>query len=360
MLDARVISVAEAICEATDIAMAADPRVYVLGEGVADPKAIFGTTKNLLRKYGPSRVVESPLSENGMTGIAIGSAIAGQRPVMVHQRTDFALLAVEQLFNNAAKTHYVTQGRHRVPMVVRMIIGRGWGQGPAHSQSLEALFAGVPGLKVVMPATPGEAKGLLLGAIADDNPVMFIEHRWVHYVTGAVPDGNGALPLVGSRVARQGSDVTIIATSYMLFEALLAARHLAEAGIEAEVIDLMVLRPLNLEPILASVARTGRLLTVDTGFATYGVGAEIVASVCGRGFHHLRAPPARLGLAEHPTPSSRELARHYYPSSRTILDAVAALIGMAPETLTPIRARLAAERDKAPFDVPFPDFRGPF
>jgi pyruvate/2-oxoglutarate/acetoin dehydrogenase E1 component len=241
-----------------------------------------------------------------------------------------------------------------------MIIGRGWGQGPAHSQCLEALFAAVPGLKVVMLATPHEAKGLLLAAIADDNPVMFIEHRWVHYVTGTVPQGFYTLPLEGSRIVRKGRDITITATSYMLFEALLAARYLAEAGIEAEVIDLMMLRPLNMEPILGSIAKTGRLMTVDTGFASFGVGAEVVASACGQGFHNLKAAPVRLGLGEHPTPSSRELARNYYPTSLSILDAAAALTGIAAEVLTPARARLAAERDKAPFDVPFPDFRGPF
>jgi pyruvate/2-oxoglutarate/acetoin dehydrogenase E1 component len=360
MTEGRIISVAQAIREATDLAMARDNRVYIVGEGVADPKGIFGTTGGLLDKYGPERVVEMPISENGMTGVAIGSAIGGQRPIMVHQRVDFALLAMEQLVNNAAKARYVSSGHHKVPMVVRMIIGRGWGQGPAHSQSLETLFAYLPGLKLVMPATAYEAKGLLIAAIEDDNPVIFLEHRWVHYSTGRVPEGWYSVPLTGSRNARPGTDLTIVATSYMLFEALLAARYLAEAGLEAEVIDLMIARPLNMAPIVASVAKTGRLLTVDTGFTTLGLGAEIVARCVENAFTALRSPPARLGLPDHPTPSSRELVRGYYPVSLDIFDKAASMTGVASERLATARARLAAEREKVPFDVPYPAFRGPF
>ncbi len=360
MAEARIISVAQALQEATDLAMARDPRVYLMGEGVADPKGIFGTTSGLLAKYGRERVIEMPISENGMTGVAIGSAIGGQRPIMVHQRVDFALLSLEQLFNNAAKTHYVSNGYHKVPMVVRMIVGRGWGQGPAHSQSLETLFAYIPGLKLVMPATAFEAKGLLLAAVEDDNPVIFLEHRWVHYSTGHVPQEWYKIPLEGSRIARLGQDLTIVATSYMLFEALLAAKYLAEAGIEAEVIDLMIARPLNMAPILDSLAKTGRLMTVDTGFVTHGLGAEIVARAVERGSSSLRAAPARLGLPDHPTPSSRELVRRYYPVSLDILDKAAAMAGLSEERLAPVRACLSIERDKVPFDVPYPAFRGPF
>ena len=223
ILAGRVMTAAEAIREALDAAMSADPAVYLIGEGVADPKGIFGTTLGLAEKYGPQRVIEMPVAENGLTGVAIGSALMGQRPVMIHQRVEFCLLAMEQVVNNAAKLHYVSNGRHRVPLVIRLIVGRGWGQGPQHSQSLEALFAHVPGLKVVMPATAADAKGLLLGAIADDNPVVFIEHRWIHYARGRVPDGAAPMPLDGPRRLRAGGDVTVVATSYMVLEAMQAA-----------------------------------------------------------------------------------------------------------------------------------------
>ncbi|CAK0759278.1 Alpha-ketoacid dehydrogenase subunit beta [uncultured Gammaproteobacteria bacterium] len=358
MPEPRIISVAEAIREATDLAMERDSRVFVMGEGVTDPKAVFGTTAGLIERYGPERVLEMPIAENGFTGMAIGAAIMGRRPIIIHQRVDFALLSLEQLFNNAAKICYVTAGRHRVPLVVRMIVGRGWGQGPAHSQSLEALFAQVPGLKVIMPTTAREAKGQLLAAIEDDNPVIFIEHRWVHYATGDVPAGYYTTPIDGPRVVRPGRDVTIVATSYMLLEALRAAETLAAAGIEAEVIDMAVLRPFAPEAIVASVRRTGRLLCVDTGFRSYGVGAEVVATVTEQALDALRRPPRRLGLPEHPTPSSRALLGDFYPTAMSIIDAVAELVEAGD--LSGPRQALETELARVPKDVPHPTFRGPF
>jgi len=359
MPDSRILSVADALREATDICMERDPRVYVMGEGVTDPKAIFGTTTGLVAKYGPARVIEMPVAENGLTGIAVGSALMGRRPLMIHQRVDFCLLALEQLFDNAAKTHYVTNGRHSVPLVVRMIIGRGWGQGPAHSQALESLFAYIPGLKVIMPTTAGEAKGQLIAAIEDDNPVLVLEHRWVHYTTGHVPEGHYTVPLAPRRV-RDGGDVTIVATSYMLFEAMMAADSLAGAGIRAEVFDLAVLRPLDLAPIRASVRKTGRLITADTGFRTLGPGAEIVAEIVGGEFAALRAAPRRFGLPDRPTPSSRGLAATYYPTAVELFDAVAGLCGGDAARLAGLRETLVAERNKLPSDQPTAAFRGPF
>ena len=360
MSEPRLLSVAEALREATDLCLARDSRVFVLGEGVADPKGIFGTTLGLVERYGRQRVMEMPLAENGFTAMAIGAALMGQRPLIIHQRVDFSLLSLEQLFNNAAKTCYITRGRHRVPLVVRMIIGRGWGQGPAHSQSLETLFAYIPGLKVVMPATAREAKGMLIAAIEDENPVIFIEHRWVHYATGEVPAGYYTVPLDRPRVARPGSDVTIVATSYMVFEALSAATALAKAGVEAEVIDLAVLRPLNAGPILDSVRRTGHLVTVDTGFRLLGPGAEIVAAVTEGAFGALRRAPLRLGLDDHPTPSSRTLLGDFYPTALSIFDGVAAMLELPAERLAPARAGVVETLAKLPADIPNPAFRGPF
>jgi acetoin:2,6-dichlorophenolindophenol oxidoreductase subunit beta len=360
MPDNRVLTVAQAICEATDICLERDEHVFVIGEGVTDPKAIFGTVTGLAEKYGPDRIVEMPVAENGLTGVAIGAAMLGRRPILVHQRVDFALLSLEQLFNNAAKTHYVTGGRHRVPLVVRMVIGRGWGQGPEHSQSMEAVFAHIPGLKVVMPSTPRQAKGLLIAAIEDDNPVVFIEHRWVHYATGHVPEGHYLAPLSGPAMVRAGRDLTLVATAYGLFEALQAADALAESGIEAEVFDMQVLRPLDVEPIAESVRRTGRLMVVDTGWRTYGPGAEIAARITESCFAHLKAPPVRLGLPDHPTPSSRALVENYYPHAGMIVERLGAMMPDALARLAPVRETLAAARAKTMIDVPNPLFRGPF
>lgn len=359
MSDGRIISVAEALREATDLCMERDPSIYVMGEGVADPKAIFGTTAGLIEKYGPGRVIEMPVAENGLTGIAIGSAMMGRKPLMIHQRVDFCLLALEQLFNNAAKTHYVTNGQHSVPLVLRTIIGRGWGQGPAHSQSLETLFAYIPGLKVVMPTTAREAKGQLCAALEDGNPVLLLEHRWVHFVTGSVPEGHYTVPLE-PRKLREGSDLTFVATSYMVFEALMAADFLAQAGIKAEVFDLAVLRPLDTSAIFASVRRTGRLITADTGFRTLGMGAELVADIVGRDHACLRSAPIRFGLPDRPTPSSRSLAAEYYPTAIELFDGALTACGIASDAAATARARLVAERTKLPSDVPTSAFRGPF
>jgi pyruvate/2-oxoglutarate/acetoin dehydrogenase E1 component len=211
----RELTYAQAIQEGLSQAMEADPRVIVIGEGVPDPKAIFATTAGLREKFGSQRVFDMPLSENGMTGICIGAALSGIRPVMVHQRIDFSLLAMDQLVNNAAKWHYMFDGLASVPLVVRVIIGRGWGQGPQHSQSLQALFAHIPGFKVVLPATPYDAKGMLISAIEDNNPVIFIEHRWLHNIRDVVPTPGYRAPLEKARVVHAGDKITVAAFSYM-------------------------------------------------------------------------------------------------------------------------------------------------
>jgi acetoin:2,6-dichlorophenolindophenol oxidoreductase subunit beta len=357
----RDMSFAEAVRDALDIALAGDPRVWVLGEGVTDPKAIFGTTAGLLEKYGRDRVVEMPVSESGMTGIALGSAVMGQRPVMIHQRVDFALYSFDQLINNAAKWHYMHGGQSSAPMVVRMLIGRGWGQGPQHAQSLEALFAHIPGLKVVMPVTPADAKGLLAGAIADGNPVVFLEHRWLHGIRGPVPEGHHSIPLAaGPRIARAGRDVTIAATSYMVLEALLAADVMEEFGVAAEVIDVRVLRPLDDTAILDSVSRTGALVTVDTGWKTGGFGAELVARAAEQRFGRLRHAPRRLGSPDHPSPSSRGLIPGFYVRAEDIVDSVVGMLGLDDGRILQRAADFRRSRMEMPVEQPDPTFKGPF
>jgi len=263
--DIRQLKFFQALNEAIDLCMAMDPVVYVMGLGVPDPKGIFGTTLGLQQKYGSQRVMDMPTAENGMTGVAIGSALVGMRPILTHQRIDFALLAIEQMVNQAAKWHYMFGGQMRIPLVMRMIVGRGWGQGPQHSQSLQAWFAHVPGLKVVMPTTPYDAKGLLIASIEDNNPVVFIEHRWLYNITGHVPEGVYRVPLGRARVIRAGDDLTIAATSYMTLEALRAAEILAEDGVRAEIVDIRTLKPLDEGTILESVRKTGHLIVADAG-----------------------------------------------------------------------------------------------
>jgi pyruvate dehydrogenase E1 component beta subunit len=286
--------------------------------------------------------------------------MAGKRPVINFHRVEFALLAIDQIFNNAAKSHYISRGKHRVPLVIRMVVGRGWGQGPGHSQSLESMFAQVPGLKVVLPTFAGDAKQLLLGAIADDNPVMFIEHRWLHNSSGHVPSGYVPAPLDGPRVVRSGSDVTIAATSYMTLEALRAARFLDPLGVSVEVIDLRVVRPFNWTPVIDSVKRTGRLITVDTGWMRFGIGAEIVATVAAEALGALRSPPDRLGLPEHPIPSSRGLVGAVYPDAPGIIAAIGRQLDLPAEKVAQAQAAVATERGDLPIDVPDPFFKGPF
>lgn len=360
MLSERVVSSAEAIREALAMSLRERDDVYVMGEGVADPGGIFGTTKGLVDEFGPERIVEMPVAENGLTGIAIGSALMGMHPVMTHQRVDFALLCLEQIINAAAKSHYVTGGRHRVPMTVRMVIGRGWGQGPQHSQSLETLFTYIPGLKVVMPSTPHEFKGLLLAAIADDNPVIFLEHRWLHYVTGAVPEEHYTLPLTGSRIVAEGSRATVVATSYMVLEAMRAAQALGDVGCPIEVIDLRMLRPLNMQPIIDSVRKTGRLVMCDTGWRQFGVGAEVIASIAEHALDALKQPVVRIGLPDHPTPSSVALAEVYYPDSADIVEAIGRQCALPPEQVATARAAVVAARKGVSIDKPDPSFKGPF
>lgn len=350
----REIKFFQAINEAIDQSMARDRRVYIMGLGVPDPKGVFGSTLGLQDKYGNERVLDIPTSENGMTGVAIGSALVGMRPIMTHQRVDFALLAVEQIVNQAAKWHYMFGGQMCVPLVIRMVIGRGWGQGPQHSQSLQSWFAHVPGLKVVMPATAHDAKGLLIAGIADDNPVIFFEHRWLYNISGPVPEGFYTVPLGEARLVRTGEDVTIAACSYMTVEAVRAAHILAHEGVDAEVIDLRTISPLDHACVLASVRKTGRLLVADTGWMSFGIGAELVARTVENGFSDLRCPPRRVALPDCPTPSSPALAAAFYPSPAHIAATALRMVGREAD-----EEALEAPRPM-PADVPDPAFTGPF
>lgn len=349
---------AAAILEATDQIMQLDKSVFVIGEGVPDPKHIFGTTKGLLEKYGKRRVMDMPISESAVTGICIGAALQGMRPIMVHQRLDFALVALDQIINNAAKWHYMFGGQMKVPIVIRMIIGRGWGQGTQHSQNLQAVFAHIPGLKVVMPSTAYDAKGLLMASVQDNNPVIFIEHRWLHNTTGHVPDEPYTVPIGPADVIRKGTDITIAATSYMTLEALRAAAVLEKAGISAEVIDVRTVKPLDYKKIIESVKKTGHLLVADLGYKAAGIAGDIIAAVCESAFDSFQAAPGRITSPDIPTPSTPELARYYYPRYTSIIEASAKMLGKSDKASELLRE----EKQKEPrhLDVPDQSFTGPF
>ncbi|MBI4283917.1 MAG: alpha-ketoacid dehydrogenase subunit beta [Chloroflexi bacterium] len=354
---ARELKFFQAINEAIDLCLAKDPTVYIMGLGVPDPKGIFGSTLGLQPKYGSMRVMDMPAAENGMTGVAIGSALVGMRPIMTHQRVDFALLALEQIVNQAANWHYMFGGQASVPLTIRMIIGRGWGQGAQHSQSLSSLFMHIPGLKVVLPATPYDAKGLLIASIEDNNPVIFMEHRWLYNTVGQVPEGVYRVPLGKANIIRKGEDITIVSTSYMTLESIKASDFLAKSGVGVEVVDIRSLKPLDEELILQSVRKTGRLIVADLGWRTAGAGAEILARVAENAFHDLKCPMKRIALPDVPTPTSPALARAYYPRAIQIVHAVKDMLGIA-RTQDDEEFELA---DSAvPHDVPDDSFTGPF
>lgn len=322
----RVLSYPEAIREALDQALELDPRVFVMGQGVDDPQGMFGTTLNLHLKYGQERVFDTPLAENALTGIAIGAAIGGMRPVYFHNRPDFLFLAMDQLVNHAAKWSYMFGGAVNVPMVVWACIGRGWGSAAQHSQALQGLFMHVPGLKLVMPSTCYDAKGLMLSAIADDNPVIIFEHRYNFKYKGLVPEPVYRVPLGKGVVRRPGKDVTLVAVSYMAIEAYKAAEELAKDGMDAEVIDPRTLRPLDEEIILTSVKKTGRLVVADTGWRTGGVCAEIMALVAEKGFASLKAPVRRVTSPNVPTPAGYTLEEAFYTGMPEIVAAARELV----------------------------------
>jgi len=351
----RQISFAQAINEGTRIAMESDPDMLCFGLGMDDPKRIFGTTTGLVEAFGRERVFDMPTSEAGMTGIAIGASLDGARCLMTHQRLDFFLLALDQLVNNAAKWQYMFGGQSSpVRLVIRLILGRGWGQGPTHSQSLQSWFAHVPGLKVVMPAFPADAKGLLLASVFDDNPVLFLEHRWLHNLEGPVPDGDHRVPLGRAAVLSHGEDITIVAMSYMTIEALHAVNVLREAGVSVDLIDLRSVQPLDWETVLGSVRKTGRLLAIDTSHAMCSVASEIVATAACECFAELKSAPRRLTVPNHPSPTSPALAENFYPRAEDIVEAVAAMVGTCIDTKPLVAARIS------PHDVPGSWFKGPF
>lgn len=337
--EGRITTYVSAINEALALALESDPSVFVLGQGVDDPSAMFGTTRGLQARFGRERVFDTPLSEEAMMGVSTGAAMNGMRPVYMHNRPDFVLLAFNQLVTHASKFHFMDNGQTTVPMVVWAAIGRGWGSGAQHSQAIQGMLLGVPGLKIVMPSTPYDAKGLLLSAILDNNPVCVFEHRWLMKKDGVVPEGVYRVPIGKAACRRPGRDLTIVGASHAIELALQAATRLAESGIDAEIIDLRTIKPLDEAAILESVRKTGRLLVVDTGWMIGGVCAEIGCLAAEHAFADLKAPIARVGLPDVPTPAGYTLEQFYYPTVDRI--AAAASDVVAGKTVRPAAAHIS-------------------
>ena len=324
----REITYAEAIREALRQEMRRDKRVFLLGEDLGVYGGAFGVTYGLLEEFGEERVRDTPISEAAIAGAAIGAALTGMRPVAEIMFMDFITIAMEELVNQGAKLRFMFGGKAKVPMVLRTAAGAGTGAAAQHSQSLEAWLVHVPGLKVVMPSTPYDAKGLLLASIRDDNPVIFVEHKLLYKTKGPVPEEDYTIPLGVADIKREGKDVTIIATSLMVLRALQAAEELAKEGIEAEVVDPRTLKPFDAETVNRSVMKTGRALIVHEAPLTGGVGAEIAARIAeGPAFDYLDAPIKRLAGLDIPIPYNRNLEYHTVPQVENIIEAIKELIG---------------------------------
>lgn len=312
-----------------------DPDVFVIGQGLWSPWYVGGTMTDLDKQYGRDRIMDSPVSENATTGAAIGAAMSGMRPIVVHPRMDFMLLAVDPIVNQASNWSYLFNGQVPVPVCIRSIINRGGEQGAQHSQSLQGMYAHIPGLKVVMPGTATDAFQLLVDAVYDGNPVLYIDDRWCYGINGTVPDRIDPQPIGRGAILRSGRDLTIIVWSVMVQEALLAADQLAKEGIEAEVLDLRSIKPWDRELVMSSVNRTRRAVVAESAWATGGFHAEVSASIAHLCHGSLLAPVVRVTLPDCPAPSARTLEEPYYPKAATITAAVYRVVGR--ERLHPLR-----------------------
>jgi pyruvate dehydrogenase E1 component beta subunit len=323
----RKLTYAQAIREAHAQLMKSDPRVFVFGQGLWSPWYAGESLKDLDKDFGIERIIDSPISENAVTGAAVGAAICGMRPIVFHPRMDFMLLAVDPIVNQAANWSYIFSGKVNVPVVIRATINRGGEQGAQHSQAVHAMFMHVPGIKVVMPATPADAKGLLIAAVRDGNPVLYIDDRWLYDLVDDVPEEMYETPIGKASLRKQGTDLTIVALSYMAHQATLAAEQLANIGIDAEVIDLRSLKPWDQDLVLSSVGKTGRLIIADGAWKTGGAAAEIAATVALEMFGSLKAPIQRVCLPDAPAPTSRLQEDAYYIHAKDIVKAAMVLMG---------------------------------
>jgi pyruvate/2-oxoglutarate/acetoin dehydrogenase E1 component len=325
----RTISYAEAINEALHQIIAKDTRAFLIGQGVTSPWYVGSTTIGLIDQFGPSRIIDTPTSENAITGVALGTALAGLHPILCFPRMDFMHYAMDQIANHIANWHYMFGSQLNAPVTIWAIINRGGEQAAQHSQALQAFFMHIPGLKVVMPSTPYDAKGLLVASVEDENPVVYIDDRWLYQLEGEVPEELYSVPIGKGAVRREGNDATVVATSYLVHEALKASESLNKEGINVEVVDLRSLKPLDENLLLTSVKKTKRLVVVDGGWKTCGIAAEISARIAESDiFKSLKTPVIRVSLPDTPAPASSALEKVYYPNAEKITSTLKKLFEM--------------------------------
>lgn len=349
----RKITFIEAINECILSEMSRNKNIVTFGLGINDPKRIFGSTKKLVEKFGENRVFDVPTSENALTGIGLGLSLGGNPVLITHQRADFFLLAFDQLINSISKWNYMFDGNSGlVNVTIRLIVGRGWGQGPTHSQNLQSVLSHFPGLKVVIPTTPYDAKGLLASALRDPNPVIFLEHRWLHNSEGIVPSKDYLVNLNKSKVLKKGKDLTVISTSYMTPEIKNIYSELSNLKIDIEHIDLICTKPLDKKTILNSVKKTGRVVVLDSGFKTNSISAEIITIINEKSFKYLKSKPMRITVPDVPEPASYGLTKYYYPNKEFIVKEIADILR--------IKTKKFYKKKVGHHDVPGKWFEGPF
>ena len=322
----RKITYSEAINEGQKEALRKDVNVFLLGQGVDNPWCVGTTTRGILAEFGARRVIDVPISENGMTGAAIGAAMAGMRPVVFHPRMDFMYLAMDQIINHCAQWYYMFGGQVNVPITIRGIVNRGNEQAAQHSQSPYSMYAHVPGIKIVMPANAYDAKGLFISAIFDENPVLYIDDRWLYETTCDVPEGYYEVPIGKANVVTEGTDITIVAISYLVPEAISAGEELSKSGISAEVIDLRSIKPLDMDTIIKSVKKTGRLVIADPAWPICSVASEISSVISEKLFGQLKCAPIKINLPDVPAPASTPLEKVFYPNKTTIINKIKSVI----------------------------------
>ena len=321
-IKSNILSYSDTINRTLDFLLATDDSVLVIGQGVKSPWYVGSTCNGLVDKYGEERVIDTPVSENGITGVAVGAAIAGMKPIVVHPRMDFMLYAFDPIINEAANWSYMSGGRSNVPVVFWGIINRGGEQAAQHSQALYPMFAHVPGLKVIAPSTPYDVKGLLISAIREPNPVVFVDDRWLYSKIGEVPEEEYSIPLGKGIVRRSGKDISVVSFSYAMHLATESTEVLVKEGIDVELIDLRTLKPYDKELLKETVKKTGRLVIVDESWKTGGFSAELSSFISEFAFEYLKAPIIRINLPDIPAPASNVLENEYYISTKKIINAV--------------------------------------
>lgn len=350
----KTITYEEGINIGLKVSMKKNPNLIIFGLGVGDPKNIFNTTKDLKEKFGNSRVFDVPCSENALTGIAIGSSLNGVPSVLSHQRLDFLLLSMDQLINSASKYFYMFGSQKSIPITIRCMIGRGWGQGPTHSQNFQSALAHFPGLKIIMPTFPNDAKNLMIKSIEDKNPVIILEHRWLYNTKQRNNTKISSNSISKAKIVKKGSDVTIVSLSYMTIEALKAASFLKkEYGIRCEIIDLISIKPLDFKTIIQSIRKTKKIIVVDTGFYSHSVSSEIISEIYIKYSNLLNKPPKKIAMPDLPEPTSYHLTKNFYNNHISIIKEVLKIMEIKLEAK--INLNLHAHHD-----VPDEKFEGPF